>query len=556
MARSGKSRNDEVEKISADQLADAMRAFQQTLRSHRDEINRLNVYPVPDGDTGSNMSMTLDAVVDELPAEDKENSQTVNEAMSHGSLMGARGNSGVILSQLLRGFSEVAKEKTEMSPTDFADALIAASEAAYKAVLKPVEGTVLSVAREAAEAAKEKAITGAPLLDVIEHAAQRAQEALDDTPNHLDALKRAGVVDAGGKGFTLFFDALLNALDERPLPEPEEVRDAAGEMHSQPAHDGESDEFRYEVMFFLEDARDASIESFKVAWSAIGDSIVVVGGDGLYNCHIHSNDIGGSIEAALTVGRPRNIRVTDLHEQIHQGPTHVSQDVSQGLTPQAKQPVETAVIAVASGDGVIKLLQSLGVQEIVEGGQTMNPSTAELLAAVEAAPAKNVIVLPNNKNIIPVAQQLDSLTDKTVSVVPTRAVPEGLGALFSYDADASIDANSNAMAEGAERVIAGEITQAIRDSEAEIGGVAKGDFIGVCRDGLLSKGDSLQEATLGLLNAVVRDDHEVVTLYIGDGTSESAVLVVADAVTTKYPDLTVEVQYGGQSLYPLLIGVE
>ncbi|MET0739051.1 MAG: DAK2 domain-containing protein, partial [Acidimicrobiales bacterium] len=371
------------EHLVADDLRAAVVTFRDLLRSHQDPINRLNVYPVPDGDTGTNMALTVESVVTELDGTAGDMAATC-KAIGHASLMGARGNSGVILCQVLRGLTNVLADSDEVDGSTWAGALTEASAAAYGAVGTPVEGTILTVVREASEAGAEAAAEGASLVAVLDRSKAQGADALTRTPDMLPVLKEAGVVDAGGAGFLLLLDALLHVLDGRPLPEPDTIEvpdeDLAQTM-AHAAHD-EGDEggiadLRYEVMYLLE-ATDGTIPAFKDVWAGIGDSIVVVGGDGLWNCHIHTDDIGASIEAAVDIGRPRNIRVTDLLEQVEEE-RWVRDAAPELVGVIASTPVPTAVVAVCTGDGIRRIFHSLGVQGVVLGGQTMNPSTAQLL---------------------------------------------------------------------------------------------------------------------------------------------------------------------------------
>ena len=404
-----------LERFSADALRHTVITFRDAMKAHAAVINRLNVYPVPDGDTGTNMARTLDAVVAELDGADTELVATCN-AISHGSLMGARGNSGVILSQILRGIAGTLREASEGTGAKVAEALKAASDAAYRAVLKPIEGTILTVVRECADAATAAADAGGTLVAVLRSARAAGGDALARTPDMLPALKDAGVVDAGGAGFLLFLDAALHVVDGVALPLPD-LSITETELPI-PEHQaaGSIADLRYEVMYFL-DLVDDRIQAFKEGWGEIGDSIVVVGGDGLWNCHVHTNDIGAAIEVALELdGRPKQIRVTDLFEEVAEEHAHREATLTRGARARndaaaAGLPaVNCAVVAVASGDGLAELFGQLGVQGVIGGGQTLNPSTAELLAAVETVNADQVVILPNNKNIIPVAEQLNALT--------------------------------------------------------------------------------------------------------------------------------------------------
>jgi uncharacterized protein len=512
------------------------------------------------------------------------------DAISHGSLMGARGNSGVILSQILRGLASTLKGHAEPTATRVADALTAAAAGAYEAVLKPVEGTILTVARESAEAAQAAAAGGAPLVDVLRAARKAGKAALDNTPELLPVLKDAGVVDAGGAGFLLLLDSALHVVGGDPLPEPEPeigTGDELGDPFAAVAHrtsgvDGELDvsEQRYEVMYFCELA-DGRIDDFKRGWSDIGDSIVVVGGDGIWNCHIHTNDIGAAIEVAIDVGgRPKQIRVTDLFEEVAEEHAHRTAGMNTATMnigtmnttgtstaapvdyvptrPGGGLPLVTcAVVAVCSGEGLVELFSNLGVQGVVTGGQTMNPSTAELLDTVEHVNADQVVILPNNKNIIPVAEQVGALTSKTVVVVPTRSMPEALAALIVYDPEASGAENGVEMTEAAGSVTTGEVTKAVRDANSEIGPIRQGDWIGLVRDdGIVAVAADVEGAATALLDQLVAPGHELVTVITGVDATPSATAAIEGWLADQRADVQVEVHRGGQPLYPYLFGVE
>jgi DAK2 domain fusion protein YloV len=552
-----------LDHLDAAELRATVHVYSEALAAHREPINRLNVYPVPDGDTGTNMSLTLQSVAEGLVAAG-DDLASVCKAISHGSLMGARGNSGVILSQILRGMVSVVGDAGTCDGATFSRALRAASDAAYQAVMRPVEGTILTVVRESAEAAEATVVAapGASLLTVVEGARAAGAVALDKTPELLPVLAEAGVVDAGGTGLLLLFDALLHVIDGRPVPEPRvgegAVRaDARLVVHTADEPHGDVSDLRYEVMYFLE-APDESVPAFKDVWSGIGDSIVVVGGDGIWNCHIHTDDIGAAIEAGLDAGRPRDIRVTDLMEQVEEerwvreaGDADVVE-----VPPHVSQPVTTAIVAVAAGDGIKRIFYSLGVQGIVAGGQSMNPSTAELLAAVEAVPADHVVILPNNKNIIPVAEQVDAHTDRTVRVVPTRGIAEGFAALMGYDPEAPADDNAKEMTALSASVVAGEVTQAVRDSTSDAGPIAEGDFLGIARDGIKVVASSVGDAATGLLETMVGDEHEIVTIIEGEGSAAADTRTITEWLAEHRPGVQPEVHHGGQPLYPYLFGVE
>jgi hypothetical protein len=489
----------------------------------------------------------------------------VCKAIAHGSLMGARGNSGVILSQLLRGLTSVlAQGGEDTDGAGLARGLAAASDAARQAVLRPVEGTILTVARAAAEGAEESAGSGAPLVTVVEQSRRAAAEALARTPEQLPVLAQAGVVDAGGSGYVLLLDSLLSVIDGRPLPPAPEVTSpayaAAADALPRAAFGGEEpgsgNDLRYEVMYFLE-APDHTMRAFKEVWAGLGDSIVVVGGEGLWNCHIHTNDVGGSIEAALDAGRPRDIRVTDLSEQVEEERwVREGAGIPAAVSADSEPPPRCAVVAVANGEGIGRIFRSLGVHYLVAGGQSMNPSTAQILDVVESVPSDDVVLLPNNDNIHPVAMQVCELATKTVRVVPTSGIVEGFAALLEYDPEAGAPDNAAAMAESARRVVAGEVTKAVRDATGPQGPIRTGDWMGLSRDGVEVVGESVAEATCGLLGKLLHDDHELVTLIEGDGAGAGETRRVTEWLAEHRPDVAVEVHHGGQPLYPYLISIE
>ncbi|MEI8391962.1 MAG: DAK2 domain-containing protein [Actinomycetes bacterium] len=550
------------DRFDADRLRRTVVTFRDAVKTHAQRINRLNVYPVPDGDTGTNMARTLDAVVAELDQAGPEIEPTC-EAISHGSLMGARGNSGVILAQILRGMVGKLSAKAGSTASEFAEALSAASTSAYQAVLKPIEGTILTVVREASEAAKASAATGATLAVTLRAARDAGRVALDHTPELLPVLKDAGVVDAGGAGFMLLLDAALNVVEGEPMPLSEDsfggdsmdqAFPAAMTMRAPDSH-GELSvaDLRYEVMYFLH-LEDGKINEFKNDWGEIGDSIVVVGGDGIWNCHVHTNDIGAAIEAAIDLGgRPKQIRVTDLFEEVaERHAVHDAQRAAAGLPA-----VTTAVVAVCSGSGLEELFAQLGVQGVVTGGQTLNPSTAELLDAVEHVNARQVIVLPNNKNIIPVAEQLNALTTKEVRVVLTKSMPEALAALVVYDPEASVDENMAEMIDAAQAMVTGEVTQSIRDTKSDAGAITVGDWIGLVRgDGIVAVSGTLEGASQALLSHLITAEREIVTIIEGVDAPTTTTLALRAWLEAEYPDLQIECHRGGQPLYPYLFGVE
>jgi len=534
-------------------LKNVIQRFYDRLHEHREALNRLNVYPVPDGDTGTNMALTVASVVEEVS--DAETMEELSAAISHGSLMGARGNSGVILSQILRGLADTFRSTESVGTDQLVEAFDRASEAAYQAVMRPVEGTILTVLRESAEAAADTDTPeGEELGALLKRTYSRAEASLQNTPELLPVLKEAGVVDAGGAGLLLLVAAFLEEVTGEEATLPAEIFKAVAGVIAEELEVGyDISGLRYEVMYFLE-ADEAPLVAFKQEWMDIGDSIVVVGGDGTYNCHIHTDDIGEAIEAGIRAGRPFRIQITDLLDQAERESMHHH--------PSSFEPLavfvgaEVGVVAVAVGVGIVEMFRQLGVQGVVVGGQTMNPSTEELLAAVEAAPAEAVVVLPNNKNIVPVAEQLNDLTDKHVVCVPTRSVPQGMAAMVSYlPTGQSIDEVASAMHSAMGDVSSGEVTRAVRDSTTPAGAVVEGDWMGLLDGDVAVVETGLDEALTGLLGLLLADDAEIVSIITG-AEADRAVTRAAAAWLEEEYNVEVEVVSGSQPLYPYLLSVE
>ena len=555
--------------LDAAMLRRVIVGFHDGLAAHRQVIDNLNVYPVPDGDTGTNMTLTMKSVVDSLDGV-VDDLEPLCAAVAHGALMGARGNSGVILAQILRGVSGVLRDSaaagTAPDAPVMARALAAASDGAYSAVARPVEGTILTVIREASESAQAAAEAGGGLTEVFDAARDRGYDALSRTPEMLAVLAEAGVVDAGGAGLLLLLDACLTEFDDRPMPEAPEpgAAPAAVAGAGTPVEESSIADLRYEVMFLL-DAPDSAVDGFKSAWQEIGDSIVVVGGDGIWNCHIHTDDIGGAIEAGIAVGRPHRIQITDLLDQAAE---HSESFMAPGTSPEAdgagspREPVEVAepdrcsVVAVGAGPGVVEILMSMGAERVVAGGQSMNPSTAELLEAVDSLPAGHIVVLPNNKNIIPVAEQVDAQTGRRVSVVPTRSVVEGIAGLMAFSAGATAIRNRDSMAEAASSVTAGEVTRAVRDASSSAGPISTGDWLGIGPSGIVAVESEALAAAVALLDAIVEPDHELLTVIAGADADAATTEAIAAHMGENHPEVEVEVSDGGQPLYPYYFGLE
>ncbi len=538
--------------LKAQDLKRVMHRYLDRLRQYREALNRLNVYPVPDGDTGTNMTLTVESVVEAVGA--AESMDQLAAAIAEGSLMGAQGNSGIILSQILRGLADAFREESSVGTAQLVDALDRASTAAYRAVGRPVEGTILTVLREAADAAREtQTPEGENLAELLGRVYRRAQEALENTPELLPVLKEAGVVDAGGAGFLLLLVAFLEEVTGEDVHLPEAIF-AAAAARLLPAPSEEEHtiaDLRYEVMFLLRSDDETAGDRLRDAWAEFGDSIVVVGDSGTWNCHVHTDAIGPAIEAGVAVGRPERIKVTDLLEQAADE-AHHRQAAFVPLAAFATAPV--GVVAVASGPGIVELFRDAGIQGVVVGGQTMNPSVRDVLAAVEDVPAETVIVLPNNKNIVPVAEQLDALTTKAVMVVPTRSMPEGLAAMLAYHPGATAEASVDAMRRAAEACGWGEVTRAVRDARTPAGAIAEGDWLGIV-DGTVSViAPDAAAAAVGVIDALAGGDRELVTVIVGSEATDEVTRSVVEHI--ERTGLIASLVPGGQPLYPYLFGVE
>ena len=552
--------------LGADDLRAVMGGYRDALRLHQADINRLNVYPVPDGDTGTNMALTLEAVVSELDGvEAGAGLPEVCKAIGHGSLMGARGNSGVILSQLLRGMSErmaVAGEvgRRPRRPGGRHRPRLRAGPAGRGAAGggDDPDGGRGGGQRGGARSRAWSAWSRAP--------AARRPTPWPARPRCCPSWPRPGWSTPAAAATCSCWMPSCWSSTAGPCPSPRAWtrRTSAASTGRGPSTTGPAarthavGDLRYEVMYFLH-APDDSIEAFKEVWAGIGDSIVVVGGDGLWNCHIHTNDIGAAIEAGVDAGRPHRIRVTDLDEQVEEERWVRESVGAPGAGPSTEDAgpaPKTSVVAVVSGDGIGRIFRSLGVHHLVVGGQTMNPATADLVKAVESVASDQVVILPNNKNIRPVADQVDALAGKTVRVVATGSIVEGFAALLAYDPAAEADANVASMSESAARVVPAEVTRAVRDTVTDAGEVHEGDFIGVSRDGVVAVSDNIVVCTRLLLSRLLGPTHELVTLIEGEGARVADTRRIEEWLTEEYPDVAVEVHQGGQPLYPYLLGIE
>lgn len=551
----------------------------KNLEHKKEWINELNVFPVPDGDTGTNMSMTIMSAAREVAAIAEPDMVSLAKAISSGSLRGARGNSGVILSQLFRGFAKVIKEYDEINAAILASACDKAVETAYKAVMKPKEGTILTVAKGAAKRANDLAMAGEKDLEVfISEVIKEADAVLAQTPEMLPVLKQAGVVDSGGQGLVEVlrgaFDAFLGKEIDLSLDISTKTAPRTGAMTSTIEAQASAEiRFCYCTQFLIMLSKPFNIKQemdFKDYLSSIGDSIVVVADDEIVKVHVHTNDPGLAMQKALRYGSlttiiienmrlERDEKVSDMMEKQMQStelPVR-SESGSDSGDAVSSEHKETGFIAVSIGEGMNEIFRSLGVDYIIEGGQTMNPSTEDMLNAIEKINADNVFIFPNNKNIILAANQAKQLTtDKNIIVIPTKTVPQGITAIINYVPDISIEENESVMTREVQRVATGQVTYAVRDTMIDDKEIHQGDFMGIGDKGILAVGTDLHEVAFNMVKEMMSDEYELISIYYGDIIKEEQAQKLADMVQAEFGGCDVELQFGGQPIYSYIISAE
>ncbi len=537
------------------------------LEAKKEYINELNVFPVPDGDTGTNMTLTIMSAAKEVNALEKPDMASIAKAISSGSLRGARGNSGVILSQLLRGFTKEIREYEEIDAAVLARACDRATATAYKAVMKPKEGTILTVAKGAAQKAQEMAETTEDLEVFLAEVIKYAEEVLAQTPEMLPVLKEAGVVDSGGQGLV---EVLHGAFDAFQGKEVDYTAIEAGPAVKmvKPGEQAETDiKFGYCTEFIIMTEKQFSEKDeteFKAYLESIGDSIVCVADEDVVKVHVHTNDPGLAIQKALTFGQLSRIKIDNMREE-HQ--EKLIKDAEKAAAAQAqasaqekkkKEPRKpVGFIAVSIGDGMNEIFRELGVDYIIEGGQTMNPSTDDMLTAIDNVNADHIFILPNNKNIILAANQARSLTkDKDILVVPTKTVPQGITAVINYMPEADVDTNFETMQEGIKNVKTGQVTYAVRDTKIDDKVIHEGDIMGIGDQGILSVGQSVEETTKSMLSQMVDEDTELISIYYGQDVLAEDAERLAETIGEKYPDADVDLHSGGQPIYYYVVSVE
>ena len=555
--------------INVDVLAKMFLAGAQNIEAKKDYINELNVFPVPDGDTGTNMSMTIMSAAKEVTALNKPAMKDLAKAISSGSLRGARGNSGVILSQLLRGFTKAIKEEKEIDVLALAAACQRARDTAYKAVMKPKEGTILTVASgiatKAAEMAEETDDLEVFIPAVIEH----AQDVLNQTPEMLPVLKEAGVVDSGGQGLLEVikgaYDAFLGKEIDYSVIEPS----TGVTVNKVNAEDTADIKFGYCTEFIILTEKEFTEDDeheFKKFLSSIGDSIVCVADDDVVKIHVHTNDPGLAIQKALTYGQLSKMKIDNMREEhqeklIREAEKLAEQQANEEAAHEEKKPAEPrkamGFIAVSIGAGMNEIFKELGADYIIEGGQTMNPSTEDMLNAIDRVNADTVFILPNNKNIVLAANQAKSLVEeKEIIVIPTKTVPQGITAIINFMPDADAKTNEEAMLEEIKNVKTGQVTYAVRDTHIDDKEIHEGDIMGIGDSGILAVGKDLEETTKELIANLVDEDSELISIYYGEEVSEEDAEKFTEEITELYPDVDVDIQFGGQPIYYYVLAVE
>lgn len=566
--------------LDALQLKNAFLAGANNLNAKKEWINELNVFPVPDGDTGTNMTMTIMSAAREVAAIEAPTLENVAKAMASGSLRGARGNSGVILSQLIRGFTKEIREHADEKNVDslvMARAFSRAVETAYKAVMKPKEGTILTVAKGMADRITELSVTEEDLLTMLEKVVQYGDEVLAKTPEMLPVLKEAGVVDSGGQGLMTVVKGALASLkgeevvldvetDEKSgATAPETGRKSRGEISTADIKFGYCTEF---MINGDHEFTDEEVDGLRDWLNGVGDSIVCFSDENIIKVHVHTNHPGNAFEKGLSMGYLSKMKVDNMrlehHEVLIEDASRIAEEekkahgaVQKDAEKPAEPPKEYGFISVSAGEGLTEIFRGIGVDYVIEGGQTMNPSTEDILNACERVNAKTIFVLPNNKNIILAANQAkDILEDKTLIVVPTRTIPQGITAMISFGPDMSPEENLEAMTDAAQCVRTGEITYAVRNTTIDGHAIEKDDIMALGDDGLLAVSKDKNEAVEEAIGHMVNDASEIITLYYGQDISEQEAEALASRIRKSYPDVETELQYGGQPIYYYFLSVE
>ena len=548
--------------INAEMLAKMFLAGAGNIEAKKEYINELNVFPVPDGDTGTNMSLTIMAAAKEVSAIEKLDMTTLAKAISSGSLRGARGNSGVILSQLFRGFTKAIKEHKEIDVTTLAAACVKAKETAYKAVMKPKEGTILTVARGIAEKAEELSWETEDLEEFIPQVLAHAEEVLQKTPEMLPVLKEAGVVDSGGQGLLEVLKGAYDAFLGKEI-DYKAIAPSKGSGVTKISAETNADiKFGYCTEFIILTEKEFTEDDergFKAYLESIGDSIVCVADDEIVKVHVHTNDPGLAIQRALTFGQLSRMKIDNMREEHEEKLIRDAEKLAaeEAAKKQEEPRKEMGFIAVSIGEGMNEIFKELGVDYIIEGGQTMNPSTEDMLAAIDAVHAEHIFILPNNKNIVMAANQARDLTeDKDIIVIPTKTVPQGITAVINFMPDADAKTNEETMLEEIKNVKTGQVTYAVRDTKIDEKEIHEGDIMGIGDKGILSVGTEVEATAKEMLAQLVDEDSELISIYYGQDVSEEDAEAFSEEVAELYPDADIDMHFGGQPIYYYVLAVE
>ena len=546
-----------IQNIDGKQVRDMFVSGANNLKNHKDLVDKLNVFPVPDGDTGTNMSLTISCAIKELNKVKQDDIGQLGKALSKGSLMGARGNSGVILSQIIRGIAKSIEGKETLNSMDIAEALKNGSDTAYKAVIKPVEGTILTVVRESSEYALKGAGLEEDIIEFMKLLVKEANNSLDRTPELLHALKEAGVVDSGGKGLVLVYEGMLKSLEGQFVESQEIQTTETTSVQVENRLSTEDIKFQYCTEFILETDKisDLKMRDIMIKY---GDSLVVVGDDGIIKVHVHTNTPGTVLQEALAYGQLLTIKIENMKLQ-HENKVIKDAQEDKEVSEQAavsEEPKEFGFIATSMGQGLAKIFKDFGVDHIIEGGQTMNPSTEDFMNAIEKMNAHNIIILPNNSNIIMAANQAKDLSDKNIIVIPTKNVSQAFAALVNFDADLTIEENEANMVEALSTVKSGQVTYAVRNTVINDVEVKEGNIIGLGEGKLLSAGDNIDEITTNLIESLVDEDSAIITLFYGEDIKEEQAEALRESLEEKFEDIDIELYYGGQPIYYYLVSVE
>lgn len=558
----------ELEKLTASDFQAMVIAGAERLSENVDLINSLNVFPVPDGDTGTNMNMSFQSGLENLRQSKSEHVGELAQSLAKGLLMGARGNSGVILSQIFRGFSQAIKDKETLSSEDFVAAFVGGVESAYKAVMKPVEGTILTVARESAIRGEKKAAKTEDIIEVMKSIVKGASLSLDKTPDLLPVLKQVGVVDSGGKGLLCIYEGFLAALTGEVIID--HAVEAAKSEHSHAMFEGDNEtplsmeDITYgyctEIMVRIGQGptvtKEFDYDEFRNLLNTKGDSLLVVNDDEIVKVHVHTENPGEIMQLGQEFGELIKIKVDNMREQVRglEAEDQALQADKTVATPVEKRPF--AIIAVAAGEGMMELFKSIGVHEVLSGGQTMNPSTEDFIKLIDQVAAENIIILPNNKNIIMAAEQAAQVTDVPTVVIPTTTIPQGISSMLAYNPSQSLEANKEAMTESSQTVISGQITYSIRDTEIDGVSIKKDDYMGLVNGKIILSEANIESSLSNTLEYIINEDMELITIIVGEDGDTELAEKVAEEIEAKYPDVEIEFVQGDQPVYHYILSAE